>query len=99
MPWLGEPRSPEAEESLGALLARRGEVRSRQTGPMVQASPDLFRPEKAVSEPLPGLEPAGEQQPSAETEQSGPAASEAPKGENTTSRLLEAKRRAQKRRE
>jgi hypothetical protein len=65
----------------------------------VQASPDLFRPEKAVSEPLPGLEPAGEQQPSAETEQSAPASSEAPKGENTTSRLLEAKRRAQKRRE
>src|SRR5208337_3250517 len=52
----GAPRSPEAEESLSALLARRDAVRSRQTAPAAEPNPDLFRPQKPGSVPLPGTE-------------------------------------------
>ena len=96
--WQGTPRAPEAEESLAALLTRRDEVRSKQTAPTLEPNPDLFRPERPVTEALPGEEapakaPAAESAP-APTEIAKPA-EEAPT--STTSRLLEAKRRAQKR--
>ena len=102
MPWATVARSPEAEESLAALLARREEVRSRQAAPSIQPSPDLFRPEKPVTET--SLEPESPSgrileaaQPSAA--EAAKAGAEEPAPANTTSRLLEAKRRAQKRRE
>jgi hypothetical protein len=97
--WQGKPRPVEADESLAALLARRGEVRARQTAP-AEARPELFQPVSAPKpiEDRPGPErasatgiappwvaPKGE--PGRETEEK-PAA--------TTSRLLEAKRRARK---
>jgi hypothetical protein len=96
--WRGVPRPPEAQESLEALLARRQQVRSRQTAPSAEPRPDLFRPERPAAVPLPGEEPAATQPPEA-----APAATEAPKpsaepAPSTASRLLEAKRRAQKRR-
>ncbi len=95
--WHGVPRAPEAEESLAALLARRAQVRSTQTAPAAEPSPDLFRPQHEGTLPLPGTEepstpptrpPAPPAEPPAPS--AGPAAS-------TTSRLLEAKRRAQRR--
>jgi uncharacterized membrane protein len=98
--WQGVPRTPEAEESLGALLARRDQVRSRQTAPPVEPRPDLFRPEKAVT-----LPPSGTDDPTAlPRESTPPPLGINPKPEpepasSTTSRLLEAKRRAQQRRE
>jgi hypothetical protein len=91
----GVARPPEVEESLTALLARRGQVRSKQTAPILEPSPDLFRPDKPVSvlaeettaapaaEPEPTMAPPSK--PGTEPEAT------------TTSRLLEAKRRAQKR--
>jgi uncharacterized membrane protein len=97
--WQGEPRTPEADESLAALLARREQVRSTQTAPATEASPELFRPQKAVSVPLPGTEAT-----MAVPSQAAEPAPEPPKGPSepapttTTSRLLEAKRRAQQRR-
>jgi hypothetical protein len=97
--WQGIPRAPESEESLAALLARRDTVRSTQTAPATQPSPDLFRPTKPVTEPLPGMAPAE----SAAVENSAqPTPTQAAKepaepGATTTSRLLEAKRRAQRR--
>src|SRR5204863_6481054 len=56
--WQGVPRTPEAEESLAALLTRRDQVRSKQTAPATSATPrpDLFRPAGPVSEALPGME-------------------------------------------
>ncbi|PYI89180.1 MAG: hypothetical protein DME26_01810 [Verrucomicrobia bacterium] len=77
--WRGEPRTPEADESLAALLTRRDQVRAKQTGPTIEPRPELFRPEEVETPPA--------------TE-----AAKAP-GEpaSTTSRLLEAKRRAQRR--
>lgn len=97
--WQGIPRAPESEESLAALLARREAVRSTQTAPAAaEPKPDLFRPAKPVTEPLPGMESS--EAPPIQTP-SAPASSQPPKesepGATTTSRLLEAKRRAQKR--
>jgi uncharacterized membrane protein len=91
----GVPRTPEAEESLAALLARRGQVRSKQTAPIVEPSPDLFRPDKTVALPLdePGTAPAIEPTPPV----TDPAKASTEPEATTTSRLLEAKRRAQKR--
>jgi len=94
--WRPPPRPVEADESLGALLARREQVRAKQTAPATQPNPELFRPqtpavllqtEKAPSAPITPAIPA----------QSEPAKPAKP-GEptSTTSRLLEAKRRARK---
>jgi uncharacterized membrane protein len=92
--WSPPPRPAQAEESLSALLARRDQVRSRQPTPIAQPSPDLFRPSQPVTEPLPGTEPVSASPESVEAPE--PEKPE-PKSANTTSRLLEAKRRAQKR--
>jgi hypothetical protein len=95
--WQGIPRAPESEESLAALLARRDVVRSTQTAATTEPSADLFRPTKPVTEPLPGIAPA-EAPPVQTPAQPAPAAKEpAEAGPTTTSRLLEAKRRAQRR--
>jgi len=93
--WKGEPRPPEADESLAALLARRDQVRSQQTRPVLPARPELFQPERPVVI-LPPREKPTQPFPLAEA----PAASEQPTTEptSTASRLLEAKRRAQQRR-
>jgi Ca-activated chloride channel homolog len=100
--WEGVPRPVEAEVSLTALLARRQQVRSTQTAPAVQHNPDLFRPAHPVTEVLPpSAEPAA--QPGQPTPAVPPAAAEQPKPPDqpppgsTASRLLEAKRRAQRR--
>ncbi len=96
--WQGVPRAPEAEESLTALLARREQVRAQRTAPAPEASADLFRPTQAPAEPLPGEE--GAATPASQT--SAPPAEAAKTSDasapSTASRLLEAKRRAQKRR-
>jgi len=94
--WEGVPRTPQAEESLGALLARRDQVRSRQTGPAAEPNPELFRPEKIPTLPLSGPGPS-ESAPSAPGPEPAaePAQEAAPA--TTASRLLEAKRRAQQR--
>ena len=47
--WKGVPRTQEADDSLAALLNRRGQVRARQPLPESPPSPDLFRPEKQVT--------------------------------------------------
>jgi uncharacterized membrane protein len=94
--WKGVPRTKEADESLSALLARRGQVRAARTAPAPSAA--LFEPEKPVPITEPG-KPAplsgGEPGPPAEAGEKPPPKEQVP----TTSRLLEAKRRAQKRTE
>jgi len=96
--WQGVPRTPEAEESLGALLVRREQVRSRQTAPTQEPRPDLFQPARPV------VLPQGDETVSAPTQEPETPAPVAPKSApepagSTTSRLLEAKKRAQKRRD
>jgi uncharacterized membrane protein len=95
--WRAAGRPPEAEESLAALLARRQQVRSQQTAPSAEPRPDLFRPERQAETPLPGeaapATPVPTTAPPA-TEPQKPAEESPP---STASRLLEAKRRAQRR--
>ena len=96
--WHGVPRPVEAEESLAALLARRDQVRSKQTAPALEPRAELFQPVSRSSAPLPGIavaEPPPDAPPIREPAK--PAAE--PAAASTTSRLLEAKRRAQKRRQ
>jgi hypothetical protein len=94
--WKGVPRPPEADESLAALLTRRDQVRARQTAPALEARPELFQPEQPVVLPRQPatLDPAA---PTAEVKQREPApAPPEQKPVSTTSRLLDAKRRARK---
>jgi len=95
--WNVPPRPAEAEVSLSALLARRDSIRAKQTAPALEPKPELFQPHKQPAIPLPGTE---EQTVPAESPVT--SAGEAPKPSDepppsTTSRLLDAKRRAQKR--
>jgi hypothetical protein len=96
--WRPPAATPEGEVSLAALLARREQVRARTTTPATEPSPDLFRPQKAAVDsptsggklaPAPGFTP--------ETPPAGPPATSPPV--STASRLLAAKRRAQRRKE
>ena len=94
--WRGKPRPVEADESLAALLSRRGQVRAQRTAAGEQR-PELFEPAKPVSV-APGKESApptktGEPKPAAPRPEPEPA----PDRTAVTSRLLDAKRRASKR--
>jgi uncharacterized membrane protein len=93
--WRGTPRTPEAEESLAALLARRGQVRATQTAPASQPSSELFHPKKQASPAREVVSVGGGNRTSSESapDVSAPS-SQTPA--STASRLLEAKRRAQK---
>jgi len=91
------PRLDKQEEALGALLARKQEVRATKTA-AAQPNPDLFKP---VNTPV--VVPSGAGKPAATPDvgrKPAPAGgAEAPKPagqDDTTSRLLQAKRRAQK---
>jgi uncharacterized membrane protein len=96
MPWRGVPRTKEADESLSALLNRRGRVRSTRTA--VATSATLFEPEKKVQVPESGKPApiAGGEGAASVAPGDKPPAKDQP---SVTSRLLDAKRRAQKRKE
>ena len=97
--WQSAARPAEAEESLATLLAKRGEVRSTRTA-AGESRPELFQPQ-LTGTPVeqPGRVVAETTSPPASAPQAEPKTGETGKPENTTSRLLEAKRRAQKRRD
>jgi hypothetical protein len=81
---------------LAALLARRDQVRSRQATP-VEPRPELFRPNTPVTEPLPESVSGSQKPPAEPPRPDGAPTAPAGPAPTTTSRLLEAKRRAQKR--
>ncbi len=96
--WRGRPRPVAADESLTALLARRDQVRSTQTALAVQPAEELFRPARPVDLGADFSEPKSEHSPILESPaKQGGKPEEKPAG--TTNRLLEAKRRAQRRNE
>ena len=96
--WQGTPRTPDQEESLSTLLARRDQVRSTRTAAGESPREELFQPLQPGG-PV-GLPEAGEKAPRVASPPVEEAESpEAEKPAATTSRLLEAKRRAQRRRE
>ena len=95
--WLGlggkTPKQIEADEALGALLTRREQVRAKQTAPGAQPNPELFRPKQ------PPPEQTGEAPLPAKVESEPSASSSKPMEKglvSTASRLLDAKRRAQR---
>jgi uncharacterized membrane protein len=92
---LGRPRTAQSEESLSALLARRDEVRAKQTGPAVQPAPELFQPVRQM--PLETAESAPEPAATSAAPQKTERPAKKAEQPNTTSRLLEAKKRAQRR--
>jgi hypothetical protein len=96
--WRGVPRPAQADESLASLLARRDQVRTTQTAPAPEARPELFKPaQPVVLPPKPGADETPESK-SPILEPEPPAGGEK-KPESTTSRLLDAKRKAQKRKD
>lgn len=97
--WQHKPRPAEADESLATLLARRDEVRSTRTSAGTsEARPDLFQPQEPTkTSDLPFPPPPAAAPPLEATPPVAPKTAE-PEQATTTNRLLEAKRRAQKRR-
>jgi uncharacterized membrane protein len=94
--WEGKPRTPEADESLAALLVRRDHVRAKQTTAVaIEPNPELFKPKEPVTTPDPVL-PMSESTPSTSTPKQDAAQPQTQV--STTSRLLEAKRRAKDKR-
>ena len=96
--WKGVPRAVEADVSLAALLNRRDEVRTTKTAAAEQR-PELFQPAAPVVLPAKSsgfdpVSPANDLKPS----ETSPAKPE-DKPVSTTSRLLDAKRKAQKKRD
>ena len=96
--WEQAPSSTAAEVSLSALLARRDQVRSTKTA-AAEPRPELFRPQTPPKEPVGPVETLAPSAPPVTPSAPGPAAPEETAPASTTSRLLEAKRRAQKRQE
>jgi hypothetical protein len=94
--WQGVPRPAQADESLAALLNRRDQVRSQRPAQPMTAPVDLFTPEKIPVAPLQQTEPGQTFSPALETVEEKPATPSKPT-ESTTSRLLDAKRRARER--
>ncbi|HUR45621.1 MAG TPA: glutamine amidotransferase [Candidatus Saccharimonadales bacterium] len=91
--WETKPRAAQSDESLAALLNRRDKVRSAQPQAAVQPDPDLFRPKTAVILPQAAEEPS-EDSKKPEPKRADQESPQTPVA--TTSRLLEAKRRAQR---
>jgi uncharacterized membrane protein len=91
--WKGIPRTQEADESLSALLNRREQVRSQRPTPVATPSPDLFQPAKPVD--VPTATPVSSSAPEVSAEKEAPPKEK--ERTTTTSRLLDAKRKARRR--
>jgi len=90
--WRPRPKVTKSDESLSALLQRRDAVRAETTKP-VEERPELFQPTQPVSMPLPGAEP--KPAPAKPEAKAAPSEGEK-KPEGGMASLLEAKRRAQR---
>ena len=94
-PWEGRARPVDAEESLAALLARREAVRAQQTGPAIEANPELFQPQRPVEVVSPAAVHPEMPPPLAAPSSSAPTAAPPP-ADGKMNRLLEAKKRAKR---
>jgi uncharacterized membrane protein len=91
--WKKEKKVTQ-DESLSALLARRDEVRAKQTSPVQEVDPDLFKPRSPVIISTASKEAPKPQSISDEAVKAGDRKEAQPT--STTSRLLDAKKRAKK---
>jgi uncharacterized membrane protein len=94
--WKRRSSAPPVDASLTALLARRDQVRSTRSS-ATEVKPELFRPQKVVEIVSPQEADASAKQPPTQTPPDTTPAAPEPGTETTASRLLEAKRRAQRR--
>ena len=95
--WKRRSSAPPVDASLTALLARRDQVRSSRSS-TTEVKADLFRPQKVVEIVSPEqADPSANQPRDVTPPSTTPAAPAEPGTESTASRLLEAKRRAQRR--
>jgi hypothetical protein len=95
--WKGKPRPVEADESLGALLARKEQVRQKTNVPVVEVNPELFRPSNPVESGTPFVSSGGGTSSRPAAVQEAPVEQEPErKPADMASRLLEAKKRAQR---
>lgn len=95
--WKRRPSEPPVDASLTALLARRDQVRFTRSS-TTEVKPELFRPQKVVEILSPQEADASASQAVTGTPpDTTPAAPAEAAPETTASRLLEAKRRAQRR--
>jgi uncharacterized membrane protein len=93
--WRSRQRPVEADEGLAALLAKREQVRASQPTAPVEAKPDLFQPKTTEASPLFAGVSESQSQPAEEAKVA--AEPEKPRENlSTASKLLEAKRRAQR---
>jgi hypothetical protein len=95
--WRPSGKPVEAEVSLAALLNKRNAVRSTQTAPAEQTGADLLKLKGPVNVLLPGEQQTTASPPPAAPEPGPKTPEVAAPAEGTTARLLEARRRAQKR--
>lgn len=93
--WKAKKGTGESDQSLGALLARRDKVRSTRPSPVVAPNEELFKPRQAPAPTLTTEESASATKSKAEEKppEEKPKATE---DVSTTSKLLEAKKRARK---
>jgi uncharacterized membrane protein len=92
--WRPMPKVTKSDESLSALLARRDAVRAETTKP-AEERPELFQPTQPSAMPLPGTPPKPE--PAQPAPAASPAEAETkPAPASSMASLLEAKRRAQR---
>jgi hypothetical protein len=94
--WRTMPRPATGDESLAALLARRDQVRAKQGAVASETRPELFSPQRVAELPeSPGETafPAPKRPSEASAGRSGSPEEEPA---TTTSRLLQAKRKAQR---
>jgi uncharacterized membrane protein len=102
--WSGKPKPIEADESLAALLARRNQVRAATVAVAAELPDDLLRPRRPMPDAgaFEGVESRSERMVAAlDVPDQEPAQPVKVKSEpiSTTQRLLEAKRRIQRRKE
>ncbi|HCN31219.1 MAG TPA: hypothetical protein DIT64_21420, partial [Verrucomicrobiales bacterium] len=91
--WQPKRGPVESDQSLGALLARRDQVRSTRPTPVVAPSEKLFQPRQ---EPKPTLTAEEAAAPPPASNQPVEEKPPAPEDVTTTSKLLAAKKRARK---
>jgi uncharacterized membrane protein len=94
--WRGRQRPIEADESLAALLARRDHVRGQQPAAQVQPAAELFQPVRPVM--MDTAETLAATAKDSDFPVTAPPEKRDDQAASTTSRLLEAKRKAQERR-
>jgi len=97
--WRPSTEAVPTDESLASLLARRDQVREKHVRPTVQPDAALFQPKGPIAAEPASPKPSASPGPTPPADTPGDPGKKDEPPVSTTSRLLEAKRRAKKRNE